>query len=48
LLPDIPVSYCGGGGTFAFEAVMLEELARCGLQFGFNNQTIVAHFILAL
>lgn len=45
LLPDIPRPY-GSGGTFALEAVMIEELARSATPFAFNNQTIVARYIL--
>ena len=29
LLPDVPQEYGGGGGTFAHEAVVREELAVC-------------------
>ncbi len=47
LLPDIPQEYGGGGGTFAHEAVVLEELARAGVQFGAAVQSIVAHYLLA-
>jgi acyl-CoA dehydrogenase len=47
LLPDIPDEYSGGGGTFAHEAVVLEELARAGVHFGASLQSIVAHYILA-
>jgi len=47
LLPDVPEAYGGGGGTFAHEAVVLEELARAGVQFGAIIQSIVAHYILA-
>jgi acyl-CoA dehydrogenase len=48
LLTDIPEEYGGGGGNFAHEAVVMEEMARAGVQFGSLNQTIVAHYILAL
>ena len=37
----------GAAGTFAHEAVVVEELARAGVHFGFGNQSIVAHYILA-
>jgi acyl-CoA dehydrogenase len=47
LLTDVPDAYGGGGGTFAHEAVMLEELARAGVHFGSSIQSIVAHYILA-
>jgi acyl-CoA dehydrogenase len=46
LLPDIPVEYGGGGGTFAHEAVVLEELARAGVHFSASIQTIVGHYIV--
>src|SRR4051794_40643943 len=46
LLPDIPEEYGGGGGTFAHEAVIIEELARSGVHFGFSIQSIVANYIL--
>jgi len=47
LLPDIAQEYGGGGGSFAHEAVVLEELARAGVQFGAGIQSVVAHYILA-
>lgn len=47
LLTDIPQTYGGGGGNFAHEAVVLEELARAGVHFGSSVQNIVAHYILA-
>jgi acyl-CoA dehydrogenase len=47
LLPDLPEEYGGGGGTFAHEAVVLEELARHGVHFGSAIQSTVAHYILA-
>jgi acyl-CoA dehydrogenase len=47
LLPDVSVEYGGGGGTFAHEAVVLEELARARVQFGASVQSIVAHYVLA-
>jgi acyl-CoA dehydrogenase len=47
LLPDIAQEYGGGGGTFAHETVVLEELARAGVQFGAGIQSVVAHYILA-
>jgi acyl-CoA dehydrogenase len=46
LLPDLPVAY-GGGGSFAYAAVVIEELARAGVHIGFGIQSIVAHYILA-
>jgi len=47
LLPDVPDSYGGGGGTFAHTAVVLEELTQAGVHFGFSIQNIVAHYLLA-
>jgi len=47
LLADVPEPYGGGGGTFAHEAVVLEELARAGVDFASSIQTIVAHYILS-
>jgi acyl-CoA dehydrogenase len=47
LLPDVPQEYGGGGGTFAHEAVVLEELAQAGVNFGAGIQSIVAHYLLA-
>ena len=47
LLADVPERYGGGGGTFAHEAVVLEELARAGVDFASSIQSIVAHYILA-
>jgi acyl-CoA dehydrogenase len=47
LLADLPEAYGGGGGTFAHEAVVLEELARQGVHFGSQVHTTVAHYILA-
>lgn len=46
LLPDVPQEY-GGGGTFANEAVVIEELALAGIQFGSVVHSVVAHYILA-
>ena len=47
LLPDVPEQYGGGGGTFAHEAVVVEELARAGVHIGVGVQSIVAHYILS-
>ena len=47
LLPDAPEQYGGGGGTFAHETVVNEELAYAGVHFGSNIQSIVGHYILA-
>jgi len=47
LLADVPEEYGGGGGSFAHEAVVLEELARAGVHFGCAIQSTVAHYILA-
>ena len=43
LLPDIPEAYGGGGGTFAHQAVVMEELAQAGLHFGCAVQSVVSH-----
>jgi len=48
LLVDVPEEYGGGGGSFAHEAVVLDELARNGVYFGTQVHTTVAHYILAL
>jgi acyl-CoA dehydrogenase len=45
LLPDLPAEYGGGGGTFAHECVVLEELARAGVHFGSNVHGTVAHYV---
>src|SRR4051812_20612778 len=47
LLSDVPQQWGGGGGTFAHEAVVLEELARAGVHFGVSVQSIVAHYLLS-
>jgi len=46
LLPDVPEEYGGGGGTFAHQAIVTEELAKAGLHFGCGVQSIVSHYIL--
>jgi acyl-CoA dehydrogenase len=46
LLPDVPHAWGGGGGTFAHEAIVHEELAQAGVRFGAIVQSIVAHYIL--
>ena len=49
LCASIPAEYGGGGGTFAHEAVIMEEQARAG-DSAFGNTVhspIVAHYILA-
>jgi acyl-CoA dehydrogenase len=46
LLSDIPAEYGGGGGTFAYEAIVVEELARAGVHFASFIQSSVAHYIL--
>jgi acyl-CoA dehydrogenase len=47
LVPAVPEPYGGPGGTFAHEAVVIEELARANLHLGFDIQSIVARYILA-
>lgn len=46
LLPDVPEEFGGGGGTFAHEAVVVEELARAGVPMGTGVQSMVAHYLL--
>jgi len=46
LLPDVPEEYGGGGGTFAHQAVVTEELASAGVHFSCGVQSIVSHYIL--
>jgi acyl-CoA dehydrogenase len=48
LLVDVPEEYGGGGGSFAHEAVVLDELARNCVYFGTQVHTTVAHYIRAL
>ena len=48
LLVDVPEEYGGGGGSFAHEAVVLDELARNCAYFGTQVHTTVAHYVLAL
>ena len=45
LLPDMPEEY-GGGGTFAHEVVVVEELAQAGVHFGCTVHSIMGHYIL--
>jgi acyl-CoA dehydrogenase len=47
LLADLPEEFGGGGGSFAHEAVVLEELAQSGVHFGSAIQSTVAHYVLA-
>ena len=47
LLPDVPEQYGGGGGTFAHESVVNEELTAAGVSFGAGVQSIVGHYILS-
>lgn len=46
LLPDMPEEY-GGGGTFAYEAIVIEELAKAGVHFGCGVHSMMAHYILS-
>jgi acyl-CoA dehydrogenase len=47
LCTDIPEEYGGGGGTFAHEAVVAEELGYAGVSsFGNAVHSIVAHYVL--
>lgn len=45
LLPDAPEEY-GGGGNFAYEVVVVEELAQAGVHFGCTVHSIMARYIL--
>ena len=47
LLPDVPEEYGGGGGNFAHETVVNEELTAAGVNFGSGVQSIVGHYILS-
>jgi acyl-CoA dehydrogenase len=47
LLPDVLEEYGGGGGSFAHEAVVLEELAGAGVHFGSTVQSMVARYLVA-
>ena len=52
LCAGIPEAYGGGGGTYAHEVVISEEVGRAGLAGGFGagngvHSSIVAHYILA-
>jgi acyl-CoA dehydrogenase len=47
LLSGMPEAYGCGGGTFAHDAVVTEELARAGVHFSCALQSIVAHYVLA-
>ena len=47
LLTDLPEEYGGGGGSFAHEAIVLEELVHTGVHFGSSIQSIVGHYVLA-
>lgn len=46
ILSDIPAEYGGGGCTFAYEAVVVEELARAGVNFATFVQSSIAHYVL--
>lgn len=47
LLRDIPKEYGGGGGTFANEAIVVEELARASVHFAAYIQNSLAQYLLA-
>ncbi|HLW76070.1 MAG TPA: acyl-CoA dehydrogenase family protein, partial [Bryobacteraceae bacterium] len=47
LLTDVPEQYGGGGGNYAFEAVVTEELCYNGVAFGHGVHSIAAHYILS-
>jgi len=47
LLTDVPEEYGGGGGNYAHEVVVMEELVRAGIHFGIGVHSIVANYIVA-
>ena len=47
LLRDVPEQYGGGGGTFVHEAIVLEELARAGVNLGTTVHGMAARYLLA-
>lgn len=47
LLSSVPERYGGGGGTFAHDAIVIEELTRAGVHFGADIQNAVARYVLA-
>ncbi len=47
LLSDVPAEFGGGGGTFAHETIVVEELTRAGVPFASFIHDSVAHYILA-
>ncbi len=47
LLPDVPEQYGGGGGTFVHEAIVLEELARAGVNLGTTVHGMAARYLLS-
>ena len=47
LLSDVPAAYGGGGGTFAHEVVVVEELTCAGVPLHSFIHDNVAHYILA-
>ena len=47
LLRDVPAEYGGGGGTFAHETDVVEELTYAGVPFASFIHDSVAHYILA-
>jgi acyl-CoA dehydrogenase len=49
LCPSIPEQYGGGGGDYAHDTVVIEEVARGGVTAWGNSvhSTIVAHYLLA-
>jgi acyl-CoA dehydrogenase len=48
LLTDVPEEWGGGGGTFAHECIVAQELAAVSItSFGHVIQSIVAHYVLS-
>ncbi|WP_243305294.1 acyl-CoA dehydrogenase family protein [Geothrix oryzisoli] len=47
LLVDLPAEFGGGGGSFVHEAIVVEELAKAGVNFASYVHDGVAHYIHA-
>ena len=47
LLVDLPEEHGGGGGTFVHEVIVLEELAKAGVNFASYIQDGIGHYIVS-